>query len=70
VEEAEKRVADLERRVAGLTAELEDPALYTSEGGARRAHALGSQLDTLRAKLDQALEEWGRATEAAEPQGG
>jgi ATP-binding cassette subfamily F protein 3 len=66
VEEAEKRVTELERQIAALTAELEDPALYTSEGGPRRAHALGSQLDALRARLDKALEVWGRATEMAE----
>jgi ATP-binding cassette subfamily F protein 3 len=66
VEEAEVRVAKLEKEVAKLTTELEDPALYTSAGGPKRAHALGAQLDKLRASLDGALAEWSRLTEAAE----
>ena len=66
VDEAEARVAGLEQDVSKLTAELEDPALYTTAGGPQRAHALGAQLDKLRAELDKALTEWTRLTEAAE----
>src|SRR5688572_690388 len=66
VDAAETRVAKLEQEVTKLTAELEDPALYTTAGGPQRAHALGAQLDKLRASLDQALAEWSRLTEAAE----
>jgi ATP-binding cassette subfamily F protein 3 len=66
VDEAEARVAKLEQDVTRLTAELEDPALYTTAGGPQRAHALGAQLDKLRAELDKALTEWSRLTEAAE----
>jgi ATP-binding cassette, subfamily F, member 3 len=66
VEEAEGRVATLEQEISKLTAELEDPALYTSAGGPKRAHALGAQLDKLRASLDGTLAEWSRLTEAAE----
>ncbi len=66
VEEVEVRVAALEKQVAALTAELENPALYTTAGGPQRAHALGAQLEKLRAKLDQTLGEWGRLTEAAD----
>jgi ATP-binding cassette subfamily F protein 3 len=66
VDDAEARVAKLEKEVAALTAELEDPSLYTSAGGPQRAHALGAQLDKLRAALDSALGDWTRLTEAAE----
>jgi ATP-binding cassette subfamily F protein 3 len=66
VEEVEKRVAALEQQVSALSAELEDPALYTSASGPQRAHALGAQLDKVRDSLDRALAEWTRLTEAAE----
>ena len=66
VEEAEARVAKLEQEVAKLTAELEDPALYTTAGGPKRAHALGAQLDKVRATLDKALADWSTLTEAAD----
>ena len=68
VEKAEAQVAELEEKVAALSRELEDPSLYTMDGGPRRAHALGAQLDALRATLDKALEVWARATDAAEGQ--
>ncbi len=66
VEDSEKRIATLEQQVSALSAELEDPALYTTASGPQRAHALGAQLDKLRASLDKALAEWTRLTEAAE----
>jgi ATP-binding cassette subfamily F protein 3 len=66
VEEVEKRVTTLEQEVAALSAELEDPALYTSPSGPQRAHALGAQLEKVRKSLDKALAEWTRLTEAAE----
>ena len=66
VEDVEKRVETLEQQVASLTAELEDPALYTTATGPQRAHALGAQLDKVRGSLDKALAEWTRLTEAAE----
>ena len=66
VEEVEKRVATLEQQVTSLSAELEDPALYTSASGPQRAHALGAQLEKVRASLDKALAEWTQLTEAAE----
>ena len=66
VTEAEVRVAELESRIARVTAELEDPALYTRDGGLKRAQELGRELDILRASLDKALGVWTRATEAVE----
>jgi ATP-binding cassette subfamily F protein 3 len=66
VEEVEARVAQLEQEVTKLTAELEDPALYTTAGGPKRAHALGAQLDKVRSTLDKALADWSTLTEAAD----
>src|SRR5256885_808752 len=63
---AEVRVAELEARVAKVVAALEDPALYTRPDGARKAHELGAQLETLKRDLETALERWTRATEEVE----
>ena len=68
---AQRRVADveaeiqqLESRTETITRELEDPDLYTRDDGVQRASELGAELDQLKARLERALEEWGRATEA------
>ncbi|HVE79379.1 MAG TPA: ABC-F family ATP-binding cassette domain-containing protein [Gemmatimonadaceae bacterium] len=65
-QDAEARVAKLEAEVAELTRLLDDPALYNTPNGPRRASALGSQLDQLKRQLDDALDEWTKATEVAE----
>jgi ATP-binding cassette subfamily F protein 3 len=66
VEDSEKEVAALESRVAGLTALLEDPELYTTREGTERSLIAGKELDSLRRKLDSAIEAWTTATELAE----
>jgi ATP-binding cassette subfamily F protein 3 len=66
VEAAEGEVARLEARVEELRAVLEDPALYTTPDGARRATELGRELDQARAALDGAFERWGAATQLLE----
>jgi ATP-binding cassette subfamily F protein 3 len=66
VEKCEKEVAVLERRVAELTALLEDPELYTSREGTDRSLLLGKELDEARRQLDGAIEGWTAATERAE----
>ena len=66
VENVERRVEELEAKIAQLTEVLGDPELYTSEDGKRRALKAGSDLDNLKRKLDSALEEWSTATEAAD----
>jgi ATP-binding cassette subfamily F protein 3 len=66
LEKAEARVADLETQVAKVVAALEDPALYTPADGARAAHELGVQLETLKRDLEAALERWTHATEQVE----
>ena len=65
-EKAERRVGELEARIGELTAVLGDPELYTTEDGKRRAVKAGTELDALKRKLDVALDEWAKATEAAE----
>src|SRR6266850_1471548 len=69
LEEAEARVAELEAQVAKVVAALEDPALYTRPDGARAAHELGTQLETLKRDLEAGLERWTRATEQVERSG-
>jgi len=73
VRAAKKRVSDLEleieqieTRIAELTRELEDPELYTKTDGVSRAKQLGADLDRLKLSLEQSLEAWGAATEAAD----
>jgi ATP-binding cassette subfamily F protein 3 len=65
-DEAEKQVAELEAKIATLTTDLADPRLYTTEDGKRRALKAGTELDSLKKKLDAAIERWTLATEAAE----
>ncbi len=66
VEDSEKEVAALESKVAELTALLEDPELYTTREGTERSLIAGKELDSLRRKLDTAIEAWTTATERAE----
>ena len=66
VEDSEKEVAALESKVAELTALLEDPELYTTREGTERSLLAGRELDTVRRKLDTAIEKWTAATERAE----
>jgi ATP-binding cassette subfamily F protein 3 len=65
-EDAERRVAELESKVTQLTTELANPSLYTTEDGKRKAVKAGGELDKLKKQLDQAIEQWTSATEAAE----
>ncbi len=58
LEEAEARVTGLEGRIAVLTAELENPELYTRPNGPAEAKRLGVQLEELKGELDRSLEEW------------
>src|SRR5467141_2396048 len=64
--EAEVRVAELEAQVAKVVVALEDPALYTRHDGARIAHELGAELETLKRDLEAGLERWTQATEQVE----
>jgi len=66
LQEAEAAVAVLEAEVARLVSALDDPALSTRRDGAREAHELGAQLETLKRDLDAAIERWTQATEQVE----
>jgi ATP-binding cassette subfamily F protein 3 len=66
VEEAEAAVTALESQIAPVVASLEDPALYTRPDGVTTARQLGAQLEKLKGSLEQALEQWTRATERVE----
>ena len=62
----ELRVAELEGKVATVTAALEDPALYTRANGIDDARKLGIDLDVAKRELDQTLAEWTRVSENLE----
>jgi ATP-binding cassette subfamily F protein 3 len=66
VAEAERAVSEWEQRVETLRAELEDPHLYLTGDGSRRASVLGRELETARARLDEAFLRWDQATREAE----
>ena len=66
VEEAEQEVSRREAKVGELTRALEDPELYTTPAGTKKATALGSELDAAKRALDKAIAAWERAVEAAE----
>ncbi len=67
-EATEKAVEQLETKIADLTASLADPGLYTTTDGKRKARLGGKELEQLKKKLDDALEEWTKATEEADRQ--
>jgi ATP-binding cassette subfamily F protein 3 len=69
VAEAEAQVGDWEARVQALRAELEDPHLYLTADGSRRAAELGRDLEAARQRLDQAFARWEAAIRAAEAAG-
>ncbi len=66
VSELEAEIQTLERRVANITRELEDPGLYVLRDGASRANVLGRELDDAKRSLDQSLDEWAAATQLAD----
>jgi ATP-binding cassette subfamily F protein 3 len=66
LEQEEARIAELETRIAALTARLEDPELYTNPVGVDEAKRLGADLERLKRDLDQAFVRWTAANEAVE----
>ena len=66
VADAEREVGEWERRVETLRAELEDPHLYLTADGSRRATERGRELETARRQLDEAFLRWEQATREAE----
>jgi ATP-binding cassette subfamily F protein 3 len=68
LEAAEARVETLERRLEEINLTLADPELYTRPGGSQSAAELGKEIETVKAELEQAYQEWtlaGAALEAA-----
>jgi len=65
-EEAERKVTNLESRIVALTALLAEPDLYTTIDGKRRASESGRELEVLKRKLDDALDDWTTATQKVE----
>ncbi len=65
VEQAEKLVARREKEVEDLTRELENPELYSTPDGPRRAAELASALAAAKAALEAAVHEWAEAEERA-----
>jgi len=63
IESAEARIAQSERRVNELKAELENPDLYAKPDGVKRSVELGKQLEVAKGELDRAFEQWGRLTD-------
>jgi ABC transporter C-terminal domain len=66
VEDSEKEVAALEKKIVELTALLEDPELYTTRDGTDKSLVAGRELDETRRQLDIALENWTTVTERTE----
>ena len=66
VEDLEREISILETKIAELTTLLEDPELYTTPDGTKRSVVAGKELDSLRRKLDGALERWTAANERVE----
>jgi ATP-binding cassette subfamily F protein 3 len=65
VSEAEAEVAECETRMALVRGRLEDPDLYVTADGAKRAGELGQELEQARRALDRAFERWEAATRPA-----
>jgi ATP-binding cassette, subfamily F, member 3 len=66
LDDAEAAIAELEKRVGALTAALDDPELYTRQGGVDEAGRMGAELERVKRELDAAFERWNSATEAAD----
>ncbi len=69
VAEAEAEVSEWESQVAALRAALQDPDLYTTAEGAKRAGTIGREMETARGRLEEAFARWERATRDAESAG-
>jgi ATP-binding cassette, subfamily F, member 3 len=65
VSQAEAEVAECETRLDLVRARLEDPDLYLTADGGKRATVLGRELEEARRALDRAFERWERVTQAA-----
>ncbi|MEK7401217.1 MAG: ABC-F family ATP-binding cassette domain-containing protein [Gemmatimonadota bacterium] len=63
LERVEARIAELETRIATISAALEDPELYTRADGVGAAASMGRELESLKRDLDDAMARWSAAAE-------
>ncbi|MFL5581706.1 MAG: ABC-F family ATP-binding cassette domain-containing protein [Gemmatimonadaceae bacterium] len=66
LERAERRVSELDARVAQLTKDLDDASLYATPDGVQKAAMLGAELERARAELEAAVAQWERASAEVE----
>ena len=66
LDEIEQHIGVLEKQIADIGAELENPQLYTDAKGLRDASALGAKLERSKRDLDAALEQWTESTTEVE----
>jgi ATP-binding cassette subfamily F protein 3 len=66
---AEARVASAEKVVSGLKGLMEDPALYATAEGGKRAAQLGKELEAARREFEGAFAAWEAATAEVEALG-
>ena len=64
LERVEASIADLEKRIASVSAALENPELYTKAGGVGEAASLGREIEVLKRELDAAMARWAQAAES------
>jgi len=64
--EAEARVAEVEKQVSALKAQMEDPALYATAEGGKRAAQLGRELEATKRDFEIAFAAWEAATASVE----
>ena len=63
---AEALVADAEKKVTAIRKEMEDPALYATPAGGKRAARLGADLEAARREFEAAFTAWEGATAGVE----
>lgn len=66
---SETRVANAEKQVTALREQMEDPALYATAEGGKRAAQLGRELETARREFEAAFSAWEAATASVEALG-
>ena len=66
IEALELEIARHEQSVGELSAQLEDPSLYTTPGGVEQSVEIGKRLEQVKAKLDDVMARWTEAVERKE----
>ncbi len=66
IEALEVDIAKHEQTVSRLSAQLEDPSLYTKPGGVEESVEIGKQLESAKTKLDDVMARWTELVEKKE----